>query len=63
MKPLKLRSMLFVPADSERKLTKSVDNPADVLMDIPSSSAVPAATDTVYALEAEAGIGVGLLFC
>ena len=39
------------------------NNPADVLMDIPSSSAVPAATDTVYALEAEAGIGVGLLFC
>jgi len=29
---LKLRSMLFVPADSERKLAKSVDSPADVLI-------------------------------
>lgn len=32
MKPLKLRSMLFVPADSERKLAKSIDCPADVLI-------------------------------
>lgn len=32
MKPLKLRSMLFVPADSERKLAKSVGSPADVLI-------------------------------
>ena len=32
MKPLKLRSMLFVPADSERKLAKSLGNPADVLI-------------------------------
>jgi citrate lyase subunit beta/citryl-CoA lyase len=29
---LKLRSMLFVPADSERKLAKSVDSPTDVLI-------------------------------
>lgn len=29
---MKLRSMLFVPADSERKLAKAVDNPADVLI-------------------------------
>ena len=29
---LKLRSMLFVPADSERKLAKAVDSPADVLI-------------------------------
>ena len=29
---MKLRSMLFVPADSERKLAKSVGNPADVLI-------------------------------
>lgn len=29
---MKLRSMLFVPADSERKLAKSVDSPADVLI-------------------------------
>jgi len=29
---LKLRSMLFVPADSERKLAKSIDSPADVLI-------------------------------
>jgi len=26
---LKLRSMLFVPADSERKLAKAVDSPAE----------------------------------
>ena len=32
MKPLKLRSMLFVPADSERKLAKALGNPADVLI-------------------------------
>lgn len=32
MKPLKLRSMLFVPADSERKLAKSIACPADVLI-------------------------------
>lgn len=32
MSALKLRSMLFVPADSERKLAKSVDSPADVLI-------------------------------
>ena len=30
--PLKLRSMLFVPADSERKLAKSESSPADVLI-------------------------------
>ena len=30
--PLKLRSMLFVPADSERKLAKSEGSPADVLI-------------------------------
>lgn len=29
---MKLRSMLFVPADSERKLAKSIGNPADVLI-------------------------------
>lgn len=29
---MKLRSMLFVPADSERKLVKCVDSPADVLI-------------------------------
>jgi citrate lyase subunit beta/citryl-CoA lyase len=29
---MKLRSMLFVPADSERKLAKSVASPADVLI-------------------------------
>ena len=29
---MKLRSMLFVPADSERKLAKSLGNPADVLI-------------------------------
>jgi citrate lyase subunit beta / citryl-CoA lyase len=29
---MKLRSMLFVPADSERKLAKAVGNPADVLI-------------------------------
>ena len=29
---MKLRSMLFVPADSERKLAKSLDSPADVLI-------------------------------
>lgn len=29
---MKLRSMLFVPADSERKLAKAVDSPADVLI-------------------------------
>lgn len=29
---MKLRSMLFVPADSDRKLAKSVDSPADVLI-------------------------------
>jgi citrate lyase subunit beta / citryl-CoA lyase len=29
---MKLRSMLFVPADSERKLAKSVGSPADVLI-------------------------------
>lgn len=29
---MKLRSMLFVPADSERKLAKSVDSAADVLI-------------------------------
>ena len=32
MSALKLRSMLFVPADSERKLAKSTGNPADVLI-------------------------------
>ena len=32
MNALKLRSMLFVPADSERKLAKSLGNPADVLI-------------------------------
>ncbi len=32
MSALKLRSMLFVPADSERKLAKSADSPADVLI-------------------------------
>lgn len=32
MKPLKLRSMLFVPADSERKLAKAIACPADVLI-------------------------------
>ncbi|MGH8856951.1 MAG: aldolase/citrate lyase family protein, partial [Polaromonas sp.] len=32
MSALKLRSMLFVPADSERKLAKSVGSPADVLI-------------------------------
>lgn len=32
MKPLKLRSMLFVPADSERKLAKATASPADVLI-------------------------------
>ena len=32
MSALKLRSMLFVPADSERKLAKSLGNPADVLI-------------------------------
>jgi citrate lyase subunit beta/citryl-CoA lyase len=32
MRPLKLRSMLFVPADSDRKLAKSVGSPADVLI-------------------------------
>lgn len=30
--PLRLRSMLFVPADSERKLAKSIGSPADVLI-------------------------------
>lgn len=29
---MKLRSMLFVPADSEKKLLKSVDSPADALI-------------------------------
>ena len=29
---MKLRSMLFVPADSERKLSKGLGNPADVLI-------------------------------
>ncbi len=29
---MKLRSMLFVPADSERKLQKSIDSPADALI-------------------------------
>lgn len=29
---MKLRSLLFVPADSERKLAKSLDSPADVLI-------------------------------
>jgi len=29
---VKLRSLLFVPADSERKLAKSLDTPADVLI-------------------------------
>lgn len=29
---MKLRSMLFVPADSERKLAKSIDSPADALI-------------------------------
>lgn len=29
---MKLRSLLFVPADSERKLAKAVDSPADVLI-------------------------------
>ena len=29
---MKLRSMLFVPADSERKLAKALDSPADVLI-------------------------------
>ena len=29
---MKLRSMLFVPADSERKMTKSLGSPADVLI-------------------------------
>lgn len=29
---MKLRSMLFVPADSERKLAKSVESPADALI-------------------------------
>ena len=29
---MKLRSMLFVPADSERKLAKSIGSPADVLI-------------------------------
>ena len=32
MTGFKLRSLLFVPADSERKLAKSVDSPADVLI-------------------------------
>ena len=32
MSALKLRSMLFVPADSERKLAKAVTNPADALI-------------------------------
>jgi citrate lyase subunit beta/citryl-CoA lyase len=32
MSRLKLRSMLFVPADSERKLAKAVDSAADVLI-------------------------------
>ena len=32
MSAFKLRSMLFVPADSERKLAKSTGNPADVLI-------------------------------
>ncbi len=32
MSSLKLRSMLFVPADSERKLAKATDSPADVLI-------------------------------
>lgn len=32
MSGLKLRSMLFVPADSERKLAKSLSSPADVLI-------------------------------
>ncbi|GAC1391014.1 MAG: CoA ester lyase [Variovorax sp.] len=32
MKPLKLRSMLFVPADSDRKLAKALGSPADVLI-------------------------------
>jgi citrate lyase subunit beta / citryl-CoA lyase len=32
MSALKLRSMLFVPADSERKLAKSTGNPADALI-------------------------------
>jgi citrate lyase subunit beta/citryl-CoA lyase len=32
MSAMKLRSMLFVPADSERKLAKSLGNPADVLI-------------------------------
>lgn len=32
MTALKLRSMLFVPADSERKLAKSLASPADVLI-------------------------------
>src|SRR5262249_29185246 len=29
---MKLRSMLFVPADSERKLAKAVGSPADALI-------------------------------
>ncbi|MDM0015148.1 CoA ester lyase [Variovorax sp. J22P168] len=32
MKTIKLRSMLFVPADSERKLTKSIGSVADALI-------------------------------
>ena len=32
MTGFKVRSLLFVPADSERKLAKSVDSPADVLI-------------------------------
>jgi citrate lyase subunit beta / citryl-CoA lyase len=32
MSALRLRSMLFVPADSERKLARSVTSPADVLI-------------------------------
>ncbi|MDR3453350.1 MAG: CoA ester lyase [Rhodoferax sp.] len=32
MSTMKLRSMLFVPADNERKLAKSVGSPADVLI-------------------------------
>ncbi|MDB5871651.1 MAG: Citrate lyase subunit beta / citryl-CoA lyase [Ramlibacter sp.] len=32
MSALRMRSMLFVPADSERKLAKSLDSPADVLI-------------------------------
>ena len=51
----KLRSMLFVPADSERKLEKSLASPADVLIldleDAVADSRKPVARDMAAYLD------------